>query len=215
VPAKQLGWLLFDRFSQQAFVFGKESHNVVVIDGATDKITANIPLSGVPEFACPDDTAFVYATIRDKNEVVVIDIATHKVAKTYKLTEDKGPTGITIDVKNDRLMLVCTESNTMVVLSQSTGKKIASYPIGKKSEGIIYEKDLHLVITSNGEGSISIFKQLTADDYQLAQTIKTAPGHKYMCHRGTTHKFYLSGAAADSNKTSENFAVEIYNPVIQ
>jgi DNA-binding beta-propeller fold protein YncE len=107
----------------------------------------------VPEFACTDDTAFVYATIRDKNEIAVIDVAKHKVVKTYKLAEDKGPTGITIDVMNDRLMLVCTESNTMVVLSQSTGKKIGSWPIGKNCEGIIYEKDLHVVITSNGEGT--------------------------------------------------------------
>jgi YVTN family beta-propeller protein len=186
--------VLFDKLSQHAFVFCGTSNNVFVIDGKTDKVISTISLGGKPEFACTDDNGFVYNNLEDTNEVVVIDVKLNQVVKRYSLAPNKAPTGITIDIKNDRLFVACEESSTMVVLSQSSGKIIATVPMGDKTDGIVYEKDLHLIITSNGAGSATIIRQESPDKYSVIQTVQTQRGLKTIVHRGSTHKFYLSGA---------------------
>jgi YVTN family beta-propeller protein len=206
--------ILYDKFSKQAFVFCGKSNNVYVIDGKTDKVVATIEVGGKPEFACTDDAGFVYNNIEDKNEVVVIDVKTCKVVKRYSLENDKAPTGIAIDIKSDRLFVACEETKNMVVLSKSTGKRIATVPIGGKVDGVVYEKELHLVITSNGEGTATIIKQENADSYKEIQTVKTHPGLKTIVHRGTTHNFFLTGAdlQADGKTIVPNtFGVYVYS----
>jgi len=207
--------ILFDKYSQKAFVFCGESHNVFVIDGKSDAVIGTIDLGGKPEFACTDDKGFIYNNIEDTHEVIVIDVAALKVVKRYSLAPDKAPTGITIDTKNSRLMTTCEESKHMVVLDQTTGKRLATVPIGDKTDGIIFDKELGLLITSNGEGSVTIIKQESPDNYAVIQTLKTQRGLKTIVHRGTTHKVYISGAdlqADGKTPVPGTFGVFVYAP---
>jgi len=204
--------ILYDKFTKQAFVFCGKSNNVFVIDGSTDKVVATIEVGGKPEFACTDNQGLIYNNIEDKNEVVVIDAKAHKVVKRYSLGDDKAPTGIAIDEKNNRLFVTCEETKKLVVLDKVTGKRVATIPIGAKTDGVVYEKDLHLVITSNGEGSATIVKQESPDNYSEIQTLKTRPGQKTIVHRGTTHNFFLTGAdlQADGKIVPNTFGVYVY-----
>jgi YVTN family beta-propeller protein len=207
--------ILFDKFSQQAFVFCGESKNVYVIDGKTDKVVATFDVGGKPEFACTDDQGFIYNNIEDTNEIVVIDVKNFKITKRFSLAPDKAPTGITIDIKNDRLMATCEESKNMVVLSKTTGDRIATVRIGEKTDGIIYDKELGLLITSNGAETATIIKQQNADKYDVLQTVTTQRGLKTIVHRGTTHKFYLSGAELQADGKTPvpgTFGVFVYGP---
>jgi DNA-binding beta-propeller fold protein YncE len=206
--------ILFDKYSQKAFVFCGESKNAFVIDGKTDKVVATIDLGGKPEFACTDDQGFIYNNIEDTNEIVVVDVKNYKVVKRFSLAPDKAPTGITIDVKNNLLMTTCEESKNMVVLS-TTGNRISTVPIGEKTDGIVYEKDLGLLITSNGGGTATIIKQLSVDKYDVIQTVNTQRGLKTIVHRGSTHRFYLSGAdlqADGKTPVPGTFGVFVYGP---
>lgn len=207
--------ILFDKYAQKAFVFCGESHNVFVIDGKSDAVIATIDLSGKPEFACTDDNGFIYNNIEDAHEVIVIDVAAHAVVKRFSLSPDKAPTGITIDTKNSRLMTTCEDSKHMVVLDQQTGKRIATVPIGGKTDGIIFDKELGVVATSNGEGSVTIIKQESPDKYSVIQTLRTQRGLKTIVHRGTTHRLYISGAdLQEDSKTPVpgTFGVFVYAP---
>lgn len=207
--------ILFDKYSQKAFVFCGESHNVFVIDGKSDAVVGTIDVGGKPEFACTDDKGFIYNNIEDTNEVIVIDVTALKVVKRFSLSPDKAPTGITIDTKNGRLMTTCEESKNVVVLDQQTGKRIATVPIGGKTDGIIFDKDLGILVTSNGEGSATIIKQETSDKYAVLQTLKTQRGLKTIVHRGTTHKVYISGAdlqADGKTPVPSTFGVFVYAP---
>lgn len=186
--------ILYDSFSNQAFVFCGKSNNVFVIDGKTDQVVGSIALGGKPEFACTDDAGFIYNNLEDKNEVVVIDVKSYKVVKQYSLGQDKAPTGIAIDLKNNRLFVACEETSNMVVLDKITGKRVATVAIGGKCDGLTYEKDLHLVITSNGEGTASVIRQDNADSYALIQTVKTHPGLKTIVSNDLSHSFYMTGA---------------------
>jgi len=212
--AKKPDCILFDNFSQQVFVFCGKSNNAYVIDIKTDKVIATIAIEGKPEFACTNEKGLIYNNLEDKSEVVVIDAKAHTVVKHFSLAPDKAPTGITIDLKNDRLMSVCEETKNMVVLSASNGKLLAAVGIGEKVDGVVYDKSRQVVITSNGAGTATVIKQETPDTYKAIQTIQTHPGLKTIACGGAQHNFYLSGAEfqADGKTIAPGtFAVYVYS----
>lgn len=206
--------ILFDTHSQKAFVFCGKSNNVIIIDGKTDAVVSTLALGGKPEFACTDDKGFIYNNLEDKNEVVVIDAKNNKVVNRFSLGDNKAPTGIAIDKKNDRLFVACEESERMVVLSKTTGKIIATVPMGSQTDGLIYEKNTHLVITSDGAGSATVIKQNSPDTYTVLQTLTTQAGLKTISYEEKTHRFFITGAAfKEDGKTIApgTFGVYIYS----
>ena len=207
--------VLFDAFSQKLFVFCGKSNDVFIIDGASDKVIATVPLGGQPEFACTDDKGLIYNNLEDKNEVVVIDAKANKIVNRFSLGIGKAPTGIAIDKLNGRIMVACEESKKVVILSTTTGKVVATAPMGDKTDGLIYEQEFHLIITSDGSGSATVIQQETPDKYNVIQTVKTRPGFKTISYERKTHRFFITGAELDKDgKTPlpNTFGVYVSSP---
>lgn len=99
----------------------------------------------------------------------------------FPLVPNKVPTGIALDDVNHRPFSVCRDPAVMAVTDATTGKIVQTLPTGKGTNAVVYEKDLKLVVSSNGEGNVTIVHQDT-------------PGIKTMVHRRTVHKVHLSGA---------------------
>ena len=206
--------ILFDEYSQKVFVFCGKSNNVFVIDAKTDQLLTTIALGGQPEFACTDEKGLIYNNLEDKNEVVVIDSKNNQLIKRFSLLENKAPTGIAIDKVNGRIFVACEESRKMAVLSASTGKVISTAPMGEKTDGLIYEQEMHLVVTSNGAGSATVIRQETPDSYTVIQTLKTQPGLKTISCERKTHRIFMTGADLQADgKTivAGSFGVYIYD----
>ena len=182
--------ILYDKFSDKVLVCFEESQNIIVIDSKTDKLTGIITLGGNPEFICAGEKGIVYNNINDKNEVAVIDANTQTIIKRFPLGTNSGAKSITIDTKNQRLFVTCRATKTLVVLNSSSGEIVATAPIGEKVDGVIYDKDLQILITSNGDGTATVIKQETPDKYSVIQTVQTHKGCKTIVHRGSTHRFY-------------------------
>lgn len=199
--------IIFDKVADKIYAFCGGSQNVSVIDAATDTQVGTIDLGGKPEFAVSDDKGLIYNNLEDKGEVVVIDVKQAKVVRRFKLDHAEAPTGITMDIPNNRLFVACEGSKELLVLDAPTGKQVAKLPIGGKVDAVIFEKDLKLIITSNGEGNATIIHQDSADKYKVVQTLATQPGLKTLVHRGTTHQIFLSGADKDGA-----FGVYVYGP---
>ncbi|WP_370727960.1 YncE family protein [Fibrella arboris] len=215
VDGKKADAVLYDKFSKQIFVFNNGSGNAIVIDAVTDQVVGKIEMGGAPEFACTNDKGSVFNNNEDTNEIFEIDTKTLTVKHKFSLAPNEVATGLTIDVANNRLFSVCRKTKTLVILDASTGKIIQALPIGGGVDGVIYDKDLKLIITSNGEGSATIVHQDTPDQYRVVQTLATKPGQKTIVHRGTTHRIFLSGADYKEG-TKEllpgTFGVSVYGP---
>lgn len=56
-----------------------------------------------------------------------------------------------------------------------------------------YDENLHLVFTSNKEGSISVIAQAGADSYSNRETVTTIPGAKTMALDPVRHIVYTVG----------------------
>lgn len=186
--------IMYDPYSDRIFSFNGESNNSSVIDPKTLKQVGTIALGGGPEFAVPDGKGKIYNNLEDKNSLNIIDSKTLKVIKNYPLAPCGGPTGLALDAANQRVFTVCRENKGMSVVDINTGKVTATIPIGAGVDAVAYDAETKLVFCSNGDGTTTIIKQKSADEYAVIQTLKTAVRAKTLALDTKTHKIYLSVA---------------------
>jgi DNA-binding beta-propeller fold protein YncE len=214
IEGKKADAILYDKFSSQVFVFNNGSGNAIVIDPKTDAIIGKIEMGGAPEFAASNEKGSIFNNNEESNEVFEIDSKTLKIKNKFSLSPNEVPTGLAIDLKSNRLFSVCRKTKTMVVLDASTGKIVATLPIGAGVDGVIYDKKTQLVITSNGEGNATIIKQVSADNYTVVQTLTTSKGQKTIVFDEKNQNIFLTGANyQEDGKTPapETFGVSVYS----
>lgn len=213
IEGKKADAILYDKFSQRIFVFNNGSGNAIAIDVNTDKIVGKIEMGGAPEFAATNEKGSIFNNNEDTHEVIEIDSKTLTIKNRFPLTPNEVPTGLAIDLKNNRLFSVCRKSKTLVVLDATSGKIVSTLPIGAGVDGVIYDQESHLIFTSNGEGNVTIIQQKKADSYVVIQTLKTVKGQKTIVFDKKTHNIFLSGtdySADGKTPASGTFGVSVY-----
>ncbi len=193
--------ILYDPFSQKVFSMNARSDNATVVDAKTNKIVGTIELDGNPEVAVSDLKGRIFINIEDKSEIEEIEIQSLKVLNTWSLAPGEGPTGLAIDVVNNRLFSVC-HNKTMVILDSESGKIIRTLPIGSHVDGCVFDKDEGLVFSSNGEGNITVVKEKSPDDFVVIDNIVTKTGARTIAIDEKTKRIYTDAViqAEDNSK---------------
>ncbi|XHR95799.1 hypothetical protein ACFJIV_03585 [Mucilaginibacter sp. UC70_90] len=186
--------IMYDPYSDRVFTFNGESDNSSVINPATLKQVGTVALGGGPEFAVSDGKGKIYNNLEDKSSLNVIDSKSLKVVKNYPLAPCGGPTGLALDAANQKLFTVCRENKGVSVVDIKTGKVTATLPIGAGVDAVVYDPETKLIFCSCGDGTTTIIKQKSADEYEVIQTLKTAERARTMALDAKTHKIYLSVA---------------------
>ena len=186
--------IIYDPFSDRVFSFNGDSNNASVVDPNTLKQVGTVDLGGAPEFAVSDGAGKIYNNLEDKSSLNVIDVKTLKVISNYPLAPCGGPTGIAFDKANNRIFSVCRQNKGMSVVDATSGKVITTLPIGGGVDAVCYDPQTKLIFCSCGDGTTTIIKQASADQYSVIQTLKTPVRAKTMALDTRTHKIYLSVA---------------------
>src|SRR5262249_41287571 len=121
--------ILYDPASQRVFAFNGRSGDATVLDAASGKVVATLPLGGKPEFATSDRAGRVYVNIEDKSELVAIDSQKPAVVSRWPLAPCEEPSGMAIDREHKRLFVGCS-NRLMAVVDAASGKVVAAVPIG-------------------------------------------------------------------------------------
>ena len=182
--------ILYESRSKRVFVFNGRSSNVTVIDAVTKNIVSTIALPGMPELAVFDCKGNLFVNIEDKNSISRIDVLNSKVTAAWPLTGCEGPTGLAIDVKHDRLFAVC-DNHKMVVVNANSGSIVSEVGIGERPDGAAFDSKLSLVLSSNGDGTLSVIHENSPDQYSPVATISTKKGARTIALDETTHRAYL------------------------
>jgi YVTN family beta-propeller protein len=182
--------ILYDEFSNRVFTFNGRSADATVIDVADNTAAGTIALGGKPEFAISGDNGTIFVNIEDTSEIVVIDSKGLQVLRRWKLTPGEEPSGLAFDPKNKRLFSVC--SNKLMVVSDSeTGTIITTVPIGEGPDAARCDSQTGLVFSSNGEGTLTVIGQESADKYRVLETVPTARGARTMEIDPKTHHIFV------------------------
>lgn len=185
--------IFYDDFSGKIYAFNGRSKDATVIDPATDEVVATIPLGGKPETGVSDGKGKVFVNIEDTNEELEIDAKSFKVLHRWKIASGDEPSGLAIDRKTMRLFIGCGGNKTMVVMDATNGKEVAKFAIGD-CDGAGFDPVLKLAYTSNGDGNISVIREVNANKFVFVENIPTERGARTMTIDLNTHHLYLPTA---------------------
>ena len=194
ITGKNPDAILYDPFSNRIFTFNGRGHSVTAIDAKTNKVVGTLEVSGKPEAAVTNGKGEIYCNIEDKSTVVKFDAVTLKLEAEWPLNPGKEPSGLAIDLKNNRLFSACGESKQIVVMDAGNGKIVATLPMGEGCDGIIFNAEKCDAISSNGEGTLTVVHQDGPDAYKVVQTVTTRKSARTITYDESTKKIYLSSA---------------------
>jgi DNA-binding beta-propeller fold protein YncE len=181
--------IMYDAFSGRVFTFNGRTANATAIDAATDKVVGTVDIGGKPEFAVTDGKGTIFVNNEDKSEIVAFDAKSLQVKKRWSIAPGEGPSGLAVDLKHKRLFSVCDK--LMVVSDFVNGKVVTTVPIGGGPDAVRYDPGAGLVFASNGEGTLTVVKQESADKYTVVETVPTARGARTMELDPKTHHVFV------------------------
>jgi YVTN family beta-propeller protein len=184
--------ILFEPSTKTVWAFNGRSKNATVIDSQTKQVVATIALPGKPEFPVADGKGSVFVNIEDKNEIAHLDAKSHKLLAEWPIGCE-SPSGQAIDVTNNRLFSVC-DGKKMSVVDAASGKVVASPEIGEGPDAAAFDPNTQNAFSSNGDGTLTVVHQNSADSYSVAQNIDTQRSARTMALDPKTGKIYLVAA---------------------
>jgi DNA-binding beta-propeller fold protein YncE len=186
--------ILFEPGQNEVYAFNGRGQSATVIAADSGKVVTTIPLGGKPEFAEADpESGRVFDNLEDKSEVAVIDTKTHQVVNRWPIAPGESASGIAIDVKHHRLFLGC-DNQLMVMMDSTSGKVLATVPIGEGVDGATFDPGTQLAFTSCGQSATVTIAREDADKLTVVQVLKTERGARTMALDPITHKIYLPAA---------------------
>jgi DNA-binding beta-propeller fold protein YncE len=185
--------IAYDSVSKRVFTFNGKSKDATVINAADGSIVTTIPLGVKPEFAAVDGKGKIYVNLEDSAEMVEIDTQTAKVLHRWPMKPCESPSGLFMDQKNRRLFAGC-DNKMLAVINADTGKVIATPAIGEGVDATAYDPGTGFVLSSNGEGTLTVIKQDGADKYSVLDNVPTKRSARTMGLDLKTHTVVLPAA---------------------
>lgn len=182
--------ILYDPSTKRVFTFnGGGTKDASAIDTASGKVIGTIPLGGKPETAQADGEGHVFVNVEDKDQIVAFDSTTLKILHTWSTAPCKDPAGMAIDIAHKRLFAGC-RNQLMAVVDYTSGKVVATVPIGKGVDANRFDPATGLAFASCGDGTITVAHQDSPDKYIVVQTIATQKGARTMTLDPKSHNVY-------------------------
>ncbi len=185
--------IMYDPFSKKVYVCDGHSKDLCIIDPSNNTVIKTVELGGKPETAVSDEKGKIYINIEDKNEIAVVNAKTFVVEKRWKIGKGEEPSGLAIDTKTKRLFAGCG-NKLLIVLNAESGKVIKEIPIGDGCDGVAFDPALKYIFSSNGEGTLTVIHEKSANDFAVLENAKTKRGARTLAVDEKTHKVYLPTA---------------------
>jgi DNA-binding beta-propeller fold protein YncE len=184
------GPTVFDPATKRVFTFNLNTQNATVVDSKEGKVVGAFDLGGKPELAGTDAKGNVFVNLVQKNVVLQIDAQKMTAGQRWPVAPCEGPRTMAVDQENGRLFIGCA-NRRMVILDSTDGRAIGSLPIGPGPDDSAYDPETRLIYISNGDGTVSVIQQESADKYRLLEAVETAPGARNMALDVKTKRIFL------------------------
>lgn len=182
--------IVYDPASTRVFAMNGRSHDATAIDAATGKVAGTLPLDGKPEFAVADGRGRVYVNLEDKSQLLALDSRKLEVVARWPLAPCEEPSGLAIDREHRRLFAGCA-NKLMAVINADSGKVITTLPIGSGVDATAFDPGLQYAYASNGEGTLTIVHEDSADKFTAVDNVPTQRGARTMALDPGSHQVYV------------------------
>ena len=194
VTGENPDWIFLEPTQQEIYTFNGRGHSATVIAAADGKVVATIPLPGKPETAVADaGLGRIFDNIEDQSTLIVIDAKTHAIVATWPIAPGEEATGLAYDEAHHRLFVGCGNEK-MLMMDSTTGKVVASVPVGAGVDASAFDPGTQLAFSSSGSGTVTIAHEDTPEQLTVVQTLPTERGARTMTLDPVTHRIYLASA---------------------
>jgi hypothetical protein len=83
---------------------------------------------------------------------------------------------LALDEKNRVLFVACHEPANMAMLNADTGEILSVLPIGAGVDGAAFNPNTLEALSTQGDGSLTVIKELSPKSFVVEQTVKTQVG---------------------------------------
>ncbi len=184
--------IFYEPFSKKIITCNGRGKNLSIIDPILNKTIDSVYVGGKPETAVSDGAGKIYVNIEDKNEIVVINAKTFKVENRWSIAPGESPTGLAIDKVTKRLFAGCEKM--LMVIDATNGKIVDKITIGDGCDGVAFDAATKTVYTSNGVGTLTVIKELSANKYSVLENVVTKKSARTIALDNSTHHIYLPAA---------------------
>ncbi len=185
--------IFYDNYSKKIITCNGRSKNLSVIDPSTNKIVATIDVKGKPETAVSDGEGKIFINNEDASEIEVVDINTMKLINSWPIAPGESPSGLSVDRKTKRLFAGC-DNKLLIVIDATNGKIIDKLPIGDGCDGTAFDPSTNTVYSSNGEGTLTVIKETSKDNFEVIANVPTKRGARTIAVDVKTNTVYLPTA---------------------
>jgi len=191
--------IAIDPVSGHVFVVEGDPGTITVVDPRTNIAVATIGGGEKMEYAVPDGAGAIFVAGTEKGDILKIDALGNRVVARWPAAGCMKPHGLAYDRANKRLFMGCT-NGVILVADASDGRIVATLPIGRGSDAVVFDAVRRRVFSSNGQdGTISIYQQTTPDRYDALDTLHTAVSGRTMAVDSMTGHLFVAAADTQPN----------------
>ena len=190
-------FVFYDRQDNRVMVCHGDAAAITAIDPAKEEVIGKIDLGDGAEAATLDGKGTGFVNLEKEAIVASFDPRALTVKQKWPITGCKIPTGMAIDAADSRLFIGC-RSKVLAVMDADSGKVITTLPIGDRVDAVAFDADNQLIFASNGDGTISVIRQKSPNEYESVGDIQTQKSAKTMAFDPTTKRLFLSAAEMES-----------------
>jgi len=175
-----------------AYMLGDDS-TVLILDARDGKELGRVKVDGEKlERPVADGHGNIVFAMRDKNRVIKLDMQQMTVVAQWPVNCVQSNT-VALDTANNRVFVSCRgDKPVLLVLDGKDGRQVASVPIGRGNDELVYDADRKLIFASNGvDSNLVVIRQQSADLYAMVQSVMTRPGARTMAYDKQSKRVYL------------------------
>jgi len=194
---KDPDFVFYDPQTKRVLVCHGDGAAITEIDPEKEAVAGKIDLGGGAEAAVVDGKGSGFVNLEESATVVSFDPKNLTVKQKWPITGCKTPTGLAMDVSKARLFIGC-RSKVLAVMDATNGKVITTLPIGDRVDAVAFDAENNLIFASNGDGTVSVVRQKSANEYESVGDIQTQRSAKTMAFDSKTKRLFLSAAELES-----------------
>jgi DNA-binding beta-propeller fold protein YncE len=174
-----------------------ETSTLIALDAKTGRVLGRTDIKSKKlDNPVVDGAGMIYVPDRANSTIIAISAKDMKTVATWTTGECVNPVPLDIDKADRRLFFACRGSKPVIaVMNADTGKIVATLPGARGPDGLVYDPETKLIVTSNGDdGNLLVIRQIAADEYRLIETTSTRAGARTMAYDPKTKKVYVVSA---------------------
>jgi YVTN family beta-propeller protein len=185
--------IVSDPASGHIFVIEGDSGTISVIDPKANTVIATITIGAALEAGEVDGKGKLYVDGVDAHDIIEIDTQKNTVVAHWPMPDCVRPHGIAVDAAARRVFATCSNQK-MTIVDADNGHVVATAPIGNMNDGAGFDPVRKIAYASNGEGTLSVIREIDADHFAALDPVPTAKSARTMATDPVTGRLFLPAA---------------------